>query len=296
MNKTLLITFLIFLTQTPFILSQCPAGSTLNGDGECQCDTAGKFLRIDLQATLTALNSGVSSLTSLIPDIYDFDEGVSGTKIVEGTNDMYDTGNYLNTNLGNSITYNNKAITSSSKIGSGNSYFTAKYTGIFFFIAQISITDFWVNGETGADGYGSVDGAILSETVAGINYKGLVKRIYGTSDPSVNHLIIVEDNGVVDHEFYASTDNDYHKVKKLQNVKWMAYLLFATRKSLQGLKVSNDKMRDVMVAFLTNMLKKSGCTLDCPNTCSQCISYYACKQCSNTRVYISGNQCLSTIF
>ena len=46
----------------------------------------------------------------------------------------------------------------------------------------------------------------------GVDYLGFVKRVYNAGDPSVNHLIIVEDTPGVEHQFATNTNDDFHRV------------------------------------------------------------------------------------
>ena len=68
-----------------------------------------------------------------------------------------------------------------------------------------NIEYFEIDGNLGADGYGNVDGAILELELYGKTFLGFVKRVYNASDPSINHLVIVEEEEGLTHEFENGT-------------------------------------------------------------------------------------------
>ena len=294
MNKSLPVLLFIFITNFWIIQTQCPTGTTLNPQGECQCNIAGKHLDIDLAATLNALDTNTSSYTSIIPDLYDFEGGTSGSCLdcgVIGPNQYAIGTNCIGTDLGVGLIYSQKTIIQSNDIGNGNSYFTAKFPGLFVFVGQINIELFYLSGIINTNGYGTRDGGELSATVNGIKYKGFFIRIYDAFIPSINHLIIVEDNGSLEHIFTGMTGFEYQKVKNLQNIPWIAYLLFATKKSGKGTYVDDSIIQQLMTNFLSSKLKKSNCTRSCPSTCDTCISYFSCRECVSPGKYPDGNEC-----
>jgi hypothetical protein len=63
-----------------------------------------------LEALKSTLDENIETLTALIPDLYAFEEGETGTNIGDGGDDMYDTGNQLNTDLTAAIQYTNGQI------------------------------------------------------------------------------------------------------------------------------------------------------------------------------------------
>ena len=136
--------------------------------------------------------------------------------------------NFLSTNLSSGVQYSNRTLVDSdNQFGIGSRYFTAKYPGLWVLAAsRTSINEFLITGDLGADGGGQVDGAVLSLLAGGQRYTLLVKRVYNTSDPSVNHIIIVPGNGAgVSHDFPPSTNPDFHRVTGLQNSSEFYYLL-----------------------------------------------------------------------
>jgi len=296
MNKSLLGLIFIFITNFWIIRAQCPTGTTLNTQLECQCNTAGKYLDIDLAATLNALDTGTSSFTNIIP-LYDFQVGTSGYSVYIGDyfNVTEGGGNNLGTDLHSELVYSQKTIVQSDTLGDGNSYFTAKFPGLFVFVGQINIEKFFIFGKIGTLDFGNKDAGELSATVNGINYKGFFTRTYGTVLPSVNHLIIVEDNGSLEHFYADKTSDDYDAVENLQNIPWLVYLLFSTWNGIQGTVVSNSIIQQFMITFLSSTLQKSDCTRSCPSACNTCISYFSCRECSSGK-YLDGNDCKGTYF
>ncbi|MGE0021312.1 MAG: S8 family serine peptidase [Draconibacterium sp.] len=168
-----------------------------------------------------------TEIINLIPDNYSFSEGESGNSINDGGNDMYDGGNMLTTENGNYLDYT-QGIINSSPVLNGGLYFTMKYPGLFVFAGDInSVNSFVILGDNGADGGGSADGSVLTIQKNGINYIGFVKRVYNAGDPSINHLIILEDNGIVSHQFSTYTNDDYHEIFNLNASSRIYYLLYA---------------------------------------------------------------------
>lgn len=200
-----------------------------------------------LQDVLSSLDENHSLVTSLIPNRYDFYDGENGTSISDGGNDMYDGGNYLSTDLGGNFGYTNGVIDESLYSG-GGSYFTAKYEGLFVFASDLdNVNTFQINGNLGADGGGSVDGSVLSITIGGREFLGFVKRVYNAYDPSVNHLIIVQNVGNPTHQFDTYSNSDFHSVDGLSSVNRIYHLLFA---SSSGGYIDDDAMLEIMESFL----------------------------------------------
>ena len=208
----------------------------------------------DLDEILENLNENYESVNSLIPNRFDFDDGESSYYIPDGGADMYDGGNYLNTNLGGYIEYSNDMISTSQYLGDGQ-YFTRKYDGLFVFAADINvsgndISQFYISGDLGADGSGSADGSVLEVDINGITFHGFVKRVYGGYDPSVNHLILVKASDDLSHSFDTYTNNDYHEVSGLEETTRIYYLLYAGNETDQGYYIDDDATMSIAEAFL----------------------------------------------
>jgi Zn-dependent metalloprotease len=199
----------------------------------------------DLGSVLESLNENHASITSLIPRMYEFTDGEVGTNISDGGDDMYDGGNFISTDLGGPIEYTNGVISSSDAFGGGE-YFTAKYPGLFVLAADASnISQFIIDGNLGADGSGTVDGTVIKMTKNGKKYLGLIKRVGGTSDPSVNHLIILEQRRGR-QTFSTNTDSDFHMINRVE-AGTVYYLLFA---GARGTYLDDRRMKIIMDSFL----------------------------------------------
>ena len=93
--------------------------------------------------------------------------------ISDGGNDQYDSGNYLNTNVGIEIPYHSGIpVYSSPLVGGGDYVVTYKNSVFAFFITNANITDFYFTGNMGADGNGNkVNSALFGhESVQNTEY------------------------------------------------------------------------------------------------------------------------------
>jgi subtilisin family serine protease len=180
-----------------------------------------------LEDYLTALNADFRSITDLIPSRYLFTEGVTGDRIINGGLDMYRNGNILSTNLG-ALVYSDDVIVDSAAFGPSGRFFTRKHPGLFVLGADLKGADrFTIRGAVGRLSYGIVDGTVLEVVRYGTIYRGFVKRIYNTSRPSVNHLVIVPDAPLARHSFPTLAGSDFHEVSNLPQDGRLYYLLYA---------------------------------------------------------------------
>jgi hypothetical protein len=192
-----------------------------------------------LSSVLDAINSNQTSLISSIPSPYGFnmDMGVNSNYISDGGNDMYDGGNYISTNLGSAITYSDNLVVTNGAFGSGGKYFTRvignqSYSNtsptLFYWAADINgVSSVSITGNNGADGSGSQDLNTFSVTASGITYTCFLKRVYGTSDPSINQLFIIPNPTSANQTMGASTDDGLHTISGLTGVNRMYYMLYA---------------------------------------------------------------------
>ena len=222
----------------------------------------------DLESVLASFASNSTTITSLIPDPYDFelDDGLNGTSIGDGGDDMYDDGNFVNTNIASEIQYSDNTIINSSDFGLSGRYFTLKVPNMWLLAADLdNIDSFEIDGDLGADGSGVADGFVATITVGEKNYTIFVKRVREDffdieergniegranlfhSDPSVNHLIIIPENGNANHNFSTDTDEDQHEITGLSQTNRLYYLLFAGTNS--GF-VDNATMTNIATEFL----------------------------------------------
>lgn len=191
--------------------------------------------------------------------------------IRDGWNDMYDGGNFINTNLTQSfdeivnngidegmsirnthstaldkdpfeneeenVTFipsmDGQAIAGDDYFGSGSSYFTNMYPGMFTLVAtNINIEEFSISGNLGSGGATQNQSSMIV-VHEGSNYTVFVKVSREgdgseNGDPSVNHIIIVpgEPDGLT-HFINESGDDDDDCVKGLADRKSIAYILVA---------------------------------------------------------------------
>lgn len=215
-----------------------------------QSTTSGKDTLAEL---LNKLDANFADITSLIPNRHEFTDGVTGYSISDGGNDMYDGGNYLTTNLSSSyINYSDgKIVANSASFGPNGRYFTRKHPGLFVFAAEFDgVSNFNIAGDLGADGSGFVSGTVLRFSTGGKKYAGYVKRVHGAGDPSVNHLIIVEDQPGIGHTIPTTTSADTHNVSGLSGTRHLFYLLFSSK---GGELVDDAHCEAIMQAFLENV-------------------------------------------
>ena len=204
-----------------------------------------------LEDILANLNANYPAVTNLIPNRFDFFEGDVGNNIIDGGNDMYDGGNFLGTNLGSGFNYSDNVIVSSAAFGPDGRYFTRKFPGLFVMVADMSNVEYFETfGNCGADGGGNVDGATLAAEVSGIAFSGFVKRVYNAFDPSINHIILVEENPGASHEFALNTDDDYHRAYNLSGSTRVYYILYASQ---NGIYIDNTTTLAIMEAFLNSL-------------------------------------------
>jgi len=211
------------------------------------------------------LNNNLTSITNVIPNMYIFNYDGGNNNINDGGYDMYDGGNKLSSSLSQSagsIVYTSGSINNSSAFGNQN-YFTEQLPGLFFLAANLNgVEYFQIDGNLGADGSGVADGIVLNINHNGTNYMGLLKRVRDGSgyDPTINHLIIVEQNNNINHEYSTNTNNDYHKVYNLSQIDRLYYLLYASRNG-SGNSANyyiDDAASEVIMSTFLNSVIESG--------------------------------------
>ena len=210
-----------------------------------------------LDSAIENLNESASQIAALVPNRFDFSEGATGFQIIDGGNDMFDGGNILNTNLASQIEYTDGVATTSDDLfGTGSEYFTAKHDGLFVLTAEnISIDSFSLSGDNGADGNGTADGTVLSTNVAG-GHTIYVKRVSGTSDPSINDIIIVPGDGTgISHTFATNTNDGANEITGLANIDKLYFLLVASE---NGGVVSDAEILAIAEEFLVSVPAEGG--------------------------------------
>ena len=206
---------------------------------------------VTLDTVLNRINRFNTNLTSLVPSLFLFTDGVTGSNISDGGNDMYDGGNRLNTNFSgtSNINYSDNTIISSANFGTEGQYFTRKVPGLFVLAADLdNVTLFNITGNLGADGSGNSDGAVLNTSAHGSLYTAFINRTFNAGDPSINRMIIVQDNPSAAHTFLTDTDNEDHEVTGLADSKRLYYLLFASQ---NGNYVNDTQMQAIFEEFVS---------------------------------------------
>lgn len=216
-----------------------------------------------LTDVLCNLNAEYTDVTALVPSMYTF--MYDGTNnIGDGGNDMYDGGNILNTNVTPNIPYSDDAIIASTAFGTTGEYFTRHLPGLFVMVADIDgITSFSLAGNNGADGGGFVDDYVFSTTLNSLTYNVFVKRVYGTSDPSINEVIIVPENSAVSHTWSTNTNDGQHAVSDLTASTRIYYFLVA---SASGGYIDNTQITAITDEFLTSVVGGSSITINATGT------------------------------
>jgi hypothetical protein len=205
----------------------------------------------NIEQLLASLAANHSAITSLVPNRHDFLDGEVGFSISDGGLDMYDNGNSLSTPFDSSVIYTNGVVTEGS-FGTDSQYFTEKYPGLFVLVAtDTSVTYFQITGGTGHDGAGTVDSVVLSTSVSGQTFTLFVKRTYGTTNPTINHIVIVRGDGNgATHQTVADTNSDYHFMNNMAGTRELYYLLVSTT---NGQFLADADVLDVANAFLQNI-------------------------------------------
>ena len=195
-------------------------------------------------ALLRNLAADSESITRLVPDRFDFEEGTRGNAIADGGLDMYDGGNRLSTDRSSLAYTDGEIVESPEALGPGSRYFTVKHPGLFALAAHgISIDRFEISGNNGADGRGRVDGVVLP--VEG--FTAFVKRVHGAANPAIHHIVLVPGEPAdVRHTFPSDTDDDRHTIDGLAGVSQLYYLLVS---SLDGGFLENREVREIAAAF-----------------------------------------------
>ncbi|MCQ2230023.1 MAG: choice-of-anchor D domain-containing protein [Bacteroidales bacterium] len=167
----------------------------------------------------------LSPLKKLMSSFAHISDDGDSNHINDGYNDMYDNGNYLNTNYESGFIYTNGSIVEGGAMGANGSYFTKFDNGMFFMAAELDgVTDFSITGNLGADGNGTQVGYEFK--VAG--YKAFCTSTHNTYDGRINHIILVPDIDGVSHSFLQNTSDEKHVVSGLKNTDKLVYLLYCS--------------------------------------------------------------------
>jgi len=220
----------------------------------------------NISDVLTSLNSNYTDINSLVPSRFDFtDYGTTNLSILDGGFDMYDTANYLYTNLFSQIPYThtqqastntygvnfvfigNGSVTSGTNyFGEGSSYFTNMYPGLFVMAAtNINITQFRIDGNIGTDG----GGLVTTDDFTSGGYSVFRKSVYNTSDPSINHIILMPGTDLgVTHTWDTSRQSDTNTHSNIPPSVDHIYYILVARTS--GQLLAHDDAENIVTAFL----------------------------------------------
>jgi Leucine-rich repeat (LRR) protein len=201
----------------------------------------------DLEIFFSRMNSCYSTVTDLIPNIFYFSDEGDGTFIDDGCEDIWDDGNFFNTNLTQlfdnikedkvdidpslSIPYTHTqqdddicpylnppidgVINDGSEyFGQGSTYFTNMYPGMFVLAAAgVNVDEFSITGNLGSDGNGNVNAFIVNISPG---WTAFVKTIDESGDPSLNHIILINGDVSGATQLYdGAADYDDHCVQGL---------------------------------------------------------------------------------
>lgn len=213
--------------------------------------TGGAFSQ-SLTEVLCHLNANFGNVTALVPTIYNFTYDGGANYIGDGGSDMYDGGNYLNTDLSSGIAYSDNVIAPHTGFGTTGQYFTRHLSGLFVMAADLdNVNTFAISGNNGADGSGTADEHVFTTVSGGVTYNVFVKRVYNAWDPSINHVMIIPENASASHTWATNTDNDQHDLTGLASTTRIYYLLYA---SASGGFVDNPTTEAIVQEFLDGIV------------------------------------------
>ncbi|MBK8658632.1 MAG: HYR domain-containing protein [Bacteroidetes bacterium] len=234
------------------------SGATTICAGQSTTLTANGGSSSSLASVLAAINANSSALIASIPSPsgFNMDAGVNSNYISDGCSDMYDAGNYLNTNLASNISYSDNAVLSSAAFGTGGQYFT-RYLGpggcqagpatIFYMAADVNGLSFLrTTGNNGADGGGTQDLTNFTVTSNGVTYTCFLKRVYNAGDPSINQLFMIPGPNSASQTMGGSTDDNFHNIANLGGVTRVYYMLYA---GANGAFINNAQATSIAQTF-----------------------------------------------
>eukprot|EP00854_Cymbomonas_tetramitiformis_P003290 gene3290-4141_t len=219
-----------------------------------------------LTSTAQQFVQEASAVVAPLPDLYPFIDGTASNKIADGGGDMYDNANYINVGavghaLATRLAYT-QSVRGARQAGSGDitylTYKVASRHGTVWLAAFDSesggIRTFHTSGNNGADGFGSAAYGSLGESAPGSGWFGWYKRVAGTSDPSINHLIIAPRGDWI-HSASTDTNNDLHTVSaplpsSTGGVPRLYYLLWAGQSGGLGVSYTTAQFRAVLAGFV----------------------------------------------
>ncbi|OWY21034.1 hypothetical protein C7N43_00940, partial [Sphingobacteriales bacterium UPWRP_1] len=256
----------VTLTSPPPI-SISPGAVTICSGAPTTLSVSGVSGGASLANVLSAINTNSAALISSIPTPSGFtmDLGVNSNNISDGCSDMYDGGNFINTNLASQIFYSDNTVTANAgAFGSGGQYFT-RYLGpggcqagpatLFFWAADINgLSSVSITGNNGADGSGTQDVATFTVSAGGTTYNCFLKRVYNAGDPSINQLFLIPQPNSATQSIGSSTDDTQQTISGLNGVTRIYYLLYA---GASGAFINNAQAQSIAQTFV-NILPSGG--------------------------------------
>lgn len=227
---------------------------------------------LSLEGTLSSLMTNSHALNNIVPNLEAFTEGNAGYCIVDGGNDMYNTGNCLRTDLtpvfGDSIAYSSGTILDGSEhFGPETNYFTLKLDQFFILSADLNGCDtFEFFGNTGIEYYdsGSVESSSQTFLHRGTTYRALIKRTHGSfTEPSVNHIIIVEEAVGINHTAPSDLNLDNHTITGLSSSTRLHSLVFG---GTAGSEIAEDDILALARTYLNAASSSSDWTTTTPSS------------------------------
>jgi hypothetical protein len=162
-----------------------------------------------LEDVRAVLDAGYASITALVPNLYLFPGGDSGTALYDPNLGSTSQGfNWISTDLGPwldglfpAFEYTGGEIRASDGLGPGGRYFTRKYPGLFVFAADMNgVNTFNVYGYLNVPVSRIITRGTFVTSEDGISYDGHYKQTSGGTQPSLNHLLVTADDPNVIHD------------------------------------------------------------------------------------------------
>lgn len=198
---------------------------------------------------LPKLDASQASLTAAIPNAERFDGGTGGSAIDGGG--LFLGANRHSTDLAEHITldYSDGVVSKLSQcLGTGGSYFTLKYPGLFVFAADLAgVGEFRITGNLKAQAGSVVDGASLFLPRQQTAWRGFIKSVHGPGRRPVHHLVIVEDRPGLTRDFPSDATADDLVIGGLAGSTRLYHLLFT---GSEGTTLDEPQAKGIMSAFL----------------------------------------------
>ena len=165
----------------------------------------------------------------------------SGTDIGDGGNDMYDHGNQIRLRThgqwSQPLKYTQVCAGQAAEPAGPYAHYATCQTPtaapVFlasFYSASAAIDGFRTSGGTGADGGGGQFANAGTQPLVSVNVTnghvyGYFKKTFGTTDPSINHLVIAR-SASAQNTIGSTTDSDLHEVSLAHGVHELYYLMW----------------------------------------------------------------------